>query len=82
MKATNIDIAEALTKIAEILEIQGENKFRVRAYERGPQFWAFLPVYIMATVVIIIYSDFLTVFYLNRRPLDNIFNQELKLFQM
>lgn len=36
-KATNIDIAEAFAKIAEILEIQGENKFRIRAYERAAQ---------------------------------------------
>jgi DNA polymerase (family 10) len=36
-KATNIDIAEAFGKIAEILEIQGENKFRVRAYERAAE---------------------------------------------
>jgi DNA polymerase (family 10) len=36
-KATNVDIAEAFGKIAEILEIQGENKFRVRAYERAAQ---------------------------------------------
>lgn len=36
-KATNVDIAEAFGRIAEILEIQGENKFRVRAYERAAQ---------------------------------------------
>ncbi len=36
-KATNIDIARAFGKIAEILEIQGENKFRVRAYEKAAQ---------------------------------------------
>ncbi len=36
-KATNTDIAQAFEKIAEILEIQGENKFRIRAYERAAQ---------------------------------------------
>lgn len=36
-KATNTDIAQAFSKIAEILELKGENIFRIRAYLRATQ---------------------------------------------
>lgn len=36
-KATNTDIAKAFAKIAEILEIQGANMFRIRAYSRAAE---------------------------------------------
>ncbi|MBI3632709.1 MAG: DNA polymerase/3'-5' exonuclease PolX [Candidatus Vogelbacteria bacterium] len=42
-KATNLDISRAFSKIAEILEIQGENVFRIRAYERAAQMIDGLP---------------------------------------
>ncbi len=42
-KATNFDIAKAFAKIAEILEIQGESIFRIRAYERAAQMIDGLP---------------------------------------
>lgn len=40
---TNAEIAEAFQMIAQILGLQGENPFRVRAYERSAQIIAALP---------------------------------------
>lgn len=42
-KATNLDIARAFERIAEILQIQGENIFRIRAYQRAAQVIDSLP---------------------------------------
>ena len=36
-KMNNQDIAEIFRQIAEILEIQGENTFRIRAYQKAAQ---------------------------------------------
>ena len=33
----NAEVAAALNEIGDILEIQGENRFRVLGYRRGPR---------------------------------------------
>ncbi len=48
MQTTNRDIARVLSEIADLLEIKGENPFKVRAYQRAAQAIENLPTQLSA----------------------------------
>jgi DNA polymerase (family 10) len=50
MQVTNRDIAGVLAEIADILEIKGENPFKVRAYQRAAQAIENLPTQLSAVI--------------------------------